>query len=624
MQIHDTFVASEKFSELTKGVVELKRLQDYPLLMLELSTATRQAIVSFAHSQGIHLHPELELASLELMAELAKNGLGVACIPREFVGHELEQGTLKEIKTNPSLPSRAIGLALPKGENLTFNVSCNENYTYTITTPSGKVFDNVIPKTSEYGLHKVNVLSNSGKQAESLFFVRKSWEFYLKGASKEAYNKPQKASTHTESWYGYFSIFLAQKHYGNAKTLEKALLNFNEVMPLCFDYENAKPKFAVNRIQNVSAFISLLVDVYETDTFELCRPGVTRIDSAKVAAFNLHAVECYILEIDAFSALPPTGDHADSSTRIVDFKILENGIAYDTIPNSDTNRVAGRRKAAVRHADAFARTLRFQASRVCPERNAVVSGIDVAIRYLYILAAVDIHAVAVMRMDRFASRAHEKVLDRHALAAVDEARPVRRIYERDAFDTHILALDEVHHLAWTPRNLGLSAWPVLAVRTNNERAAVSVDAPITADCHVRLLDAENKMRTRGRLQFAGGILYANIRFVVVLPVGTALERGATVEEQLDVALEVDRAGKERPRADTHSAAACSICRIDSLLDCRRIFRHSVALRSIGLNIEIRNLLPIQSRSRFCNVVGNKRIHTPRTHLCCGVGILHEE
>ncbi len=152
-----------------------------------------------------------------------------------------------------------------KGENLTFNVTCNENYTYTITTPSGKVFDNVLPKTSEYGLHKVNVLSNSGKQAESLFFVRKSWEFYLKGASKEAYNKPQKASTHTESWYGYFSIFLAQKHYGNAKTLEKALLNFNEVMPLCFDYENAKPKFAVNRIQNVSAFISLLVDVYETD-----------------------------------------------------------------------------------------------------------------------------------------------------------------------------------------------------------------------------------------------------------------------------------------------------------------------------------------------------------------------
>ncbi len=122
MQLHDTFVASEQFSELFDGVIDLKRLQDYPLLMLELSTATRQAIVSFAHSQGIHLHPEIELASLELMTELAKNGIGVACIPREFVKHELEEGSLREIKTNPPLPTRAIGLALPKNENMMFAV----------------------------------------------------------------------------------------------------------------------------------------------------------------------------------------------------------------------------------------------------------------------------------------------------------------------------------------------------------------------------------------------------------------------------------------------------------------------------------------------------------------------
>lgn len=122
MQLHDTFVASDKFSELFGETIDLKRLQDYPLLMLELSTATRQAIVSFAHSHGIHLHPEIELASLELMVELAKNGIGIACIPKEFVKHELEQGTLKEIKTTPTLPARAIGLALPKQEGMIFAV----------------------------------------------------------------------------------------------------------------------------------------------------------------------------------------------------------------------------------------------------------------------------------------------------------------------------------------------------------------------------------------------------------------------------------------------------------------------------------------------------------------------
>ena len=121
-QLHDTFVASDKFSELFNKEVDLKTLQDYPLLMLELSTATRQAIVSFAHSQGVHLHPEIELASLELMTELAKNGIGIACIPREFVKKELENGSLKEIKTSPALPTRAIGLALPKEQTMTFAV----------------------------------------------------------------------------------------------------------------------------------------------------------------------------------------------------------------------------------------------------------------------------------------------------------------------------------------------------------------------------------------------------------------------------------------------------------------------------------------------------------------------
>lgn len=123
MTLHDSFFCSEKFADLTKEKIDLKRLQDYPLLMLELSTATRQAIVTFAHSQGIHLHPEIELASLELMTSLAKNGIGIACIPREFVKHELaEEKSLLEIKTEPQLPTRAIGMALPKDGNLSFAV----------------------------------------------------------------------------------------------------------------------------------------------------------------------------------------------------------------------------------------------------------------------------------------------------------------------------------------------------------------------------------------------------------------------------------------------------------------------------------------------------------------------
>ncbi len=121
-RLHDVFVANDNFKELLGQTVDLKRLQDYPLLMLEGTTSTRQAIASFAESIGVQLLPEIEVASLELMTEVAKSGMGIACIPREFVEKELNEGSLFEIKVSPSLPTRAIGLALPKNEGMTFAV----------------------------------------------------------------------------------------------------------------------------------------------------------------------------------------------------------------------------------------------------------------------------------------------------------------------------------------------------------------------------------------------------------------------------------------------------------------------------------------------------------------------
>ena len=114
MGITDVFVASEKFSDLKGKKVSLKDLQNYPLLMLETSTVTRQSLEGFAKMQGVTLNPEIELASLELATKLAVNGMGIACVPKEFVIEELSSGALFEVEVEPALPPRAIGLVLPK------------------------------------------------------------------------------------------------------------------------------------------------------------------------------------------------------------------------------------------------------------------------------------------------------------------------------------------------------------------------------------------------------------------------------------------------------------------------------------------------------------------------------
>ena len=48
------------------------------------------------------------------MVRLAQSGVGIACVPREYVRRELEEGSLIEIKTAPPLPARGVGLAVPK------------------------------------------------------------------------------------------------------------------------------------------------------------------------------------------------------------------------------------------------------------------------------------------------------------------------------------------------------------------------------------------------------------------------------------------------------------------------------------------------------------------------------
>lgn len=121
MPLHDTFVANKNYAALAEDVQPLKSMHDYPLLMLDQNTVTRKAIINFSHSIGVHLHPEVECGSLELMIQLAKNGVGIACVPKEYVCRELnDDKTLFEIRTEPALPARSIGIAFPKNQPVSY------------------------------------------------------------------------------------------------------------------------------------------------------------------------------------------------------------------------------------------------------------------------------------------------------------------------------------------------------------------------------------------------------------------------------------------------------------------------------------------------------------------------
>lgn len=152
---------------------------------------------------------------------------------------------------------------LPKGRRIQFQVHSKEAYRVSIKGPHGQTLPS--GEMTEFGLYTVTVVTESGKEAEAKFFCRQSWDWYLKQARREAIAKPQKATTHAESWYGFFSGFLAAKHYPDAEQDRIISAHFEEVLPYMFDLEKKEPLVRPERIQNTACMISVLVDKYEAD-----------------------------------------------------------------------------------------------------------------------------------------------------------------------------------------------------------------------------------------------------------------------------------------------------------------------------------------------------------------------
>jgi len=102
------------------------------------------------------------------------------------------------------------------------------------------------------------------KISETSVYVRKDWSWYLIQAARAAQYAPQKASTHMESWLGYFSAFYAALYYPEYSNLDVLLDDFNKTFSLMMNLETGElyDFCDPNRIQNISMAVSLLTLVY--------------------------------------------------------------------------------------------------------------------------------------------------------------------------------------------------------------------------------------------------------------------------------------------------------------------------------------------------------------------------
>ena len=112
MEIHDIFVASPAYLSSLKHIFNnnFDPLRDGNIMMLDKNNATRRFIDSCIEGSKLQLNQSIETGNMELLIEFAKTGIGIACVIKEFIQKELEEGTLIEIEMPPDLyiPKREI------------------------------------------------------------------------------------------------------------------------------------------------------------------------------------------------------------------------------------------------------------------------------------------------------------------------------------------------------------------------------------------------------------------------------------------------------------------------------------------------------------------------------------
>lgn len=110
LKIRDTFVCTQQYLENQKKLYPDEPLiQAATFMMLDEDNITRQTVNAQLKEHHVELSHILEVSTMDLLIQFAEIGLGIACVIRDFVKKELEEGTLVEVPVGFSFPPREIG-----------------------------------------------------------------------------------------------------------------------------------------------------------------------------------------------------------------------------------------------------------------------------------------------------------------------------------------------------------------------------------------------------------------------------------------------------------------------------------------------------------------------------------
>lgn len=105
LDFEDIFVANPLFFREKAIPQTLEELQKHPLLMLSARSTTSEYLQQVFAAKGLKLFPEVELSSNDLLIDLARINLGIACVPDYMLKNRQD---LLPIPLKEPLPKRQL------------------------------------------------------------------------------------------------------------------------------------------------------------------------------------------------------------------------------------------------------------------------------------------------------------------------------------------------------------------------------------------------------------------------------------------------------------------------------------------------------------------------------------
>lgn len=112
-EIEDIFVAAKDYLRNLKarGIQKDHILQSSTLMLLDKNNITRQYIDDYLQENQIIIKDSIDISDMDLLIDFARIGVGVACVIKNFVREDLENGTLMEIPLGFPIHKREVGFA---------------------------------------------------------------------------------------------------------------------------------------------------------------------------------------------------------------------------------------------------------------------------------------------------------------------------------------------------------------------------------------------------------------------------------------------------------------------------------------------------------------------------------